>query len=238
ELNFFYQDGIVGISLDETTTFEDVECIVKVFAKIKGKSANDVELRDFVNQLGKSIPSEAVRASTYLTHPIFNSYHSESEMLRYIKSLEAKDLSLCHSMIPLGSCTMKLNATTEMLPLTWSHFGGLHPFAPADQTSGYMQLINELNEWLSEIRGFAKMSFQPNSCGQGEYAGRMVIPANHGSRGDRRRDVWLIPASGHGSNAASAAMAGLKGVVLRCHEYGSIDVADLREKAAEHAANL
>ena len=238
ELNFFYQDGIVGISLDETTTFEDVECIVKVFAKIKGKSANDVELRDFVNQLGQSIPSGAVRASAYLTHPIFNSYHSESEMLRYIKSLEAKDLSLCHSMIPLGSCTMKLNATTEMLPLTWSHFGGLHPFAPADQTSGYMQLINELNEWLSEITGFAKMSFQPNSGAQGEYAGLMVIRAYHESRGDSHRDVCLIPASAHGTNPASASMAGLKVVVVKCDEYGNIDVADLREKAAEHAANL
>lgn len=238
ELNFFYQDGIVGISLDETTTFEDVECIVKVFAKIKGKSANDVELRDFVNQLGQSIPSGAVRASAYLTHPIFNSYHSESEMLRYIKSLEAKDLSLCHSMIPLGSCTMKLNATTEMLPLTWSHFGGLHPFAPADQTSGYMQLINELNEWLSEITGFAKMSFQPNSGAQGEYAGLMVIRAYHESRGDSHRDVCLIPASAHGTNPASASMAGLKVVVVKCDEYGNIDVADLREKAAEHAASL
>lgn len=238
ELNFFYQEGIVGISLDETTTFEDVECIVKVFAKIKGKSANDVELRDFVNQLGRSIPSEAVRTSAYLTHPIFNSYHSESEMLRYIKSLEAKDLSLCHSMIPLGSCTMKLNATTEMLPLTWSHFGGLHPFAPADQTSGYMQLINELNEWLSEITGFAKMSFQPNSGAQGEYAGLMVIRAYHESRGDSHRDVCLIPASAHGTNPASASMAGLKVVVVKCDEYGNIDVADLREKAAEHAANL
>src|SRR5690606_9960762 len=141
--------------------------IVKVFAKIKGKSRNDIDLRSLADQLTSSIPAEVLRISPFLTHSIFNSYHSESEMLRYIKSLESKDLSLCHSMIPLGSCTMKLNATTEMLPLTWAHFGGLHPFAPADQTSGYMQLINELNDWLSEITGFAKMSFQPNSGAQG-----------------------------------------------------------------------
>ncbi len=238
ELNFFYQEGIVGISLDETTTFENVETMVKVFAKIKGKSCNDVELRSLVNQLAPSIPSEAVRTSPYLTHPVFNSYHSESEMLRYIKSLEAKDLSLCHSMIPLGSCTMKLNATTEMLPLTWAHFGGLHPFAPADQTSGYMQLINELNDWLSEITGFAKMSFQPNSGAQGEYAGLMVIRAYHESRGEAYRNVCLIPASAHGTNPASASMAGLKVVVVKCDAYGNIDVTDLRAKAEEHAANL
>lgn len=238
ELNFFYHEGAVGISLDETTAFEDIETIVKVFAKIKGKSGNDVDLRNLVDQLESSIPSEAVRTSPYLTHPIFNSYHSESEMLRYIKSLEAKDLSLCHSMIPLGSCTMKLNATTEMLPLTWAHFGGLHPFAPVDQTSGYMQLINELNDWLSEITGFAKMSFQPNSGAQGEYAGLMVIRAYHESRGEGHRNVCLIPASAHGTNPASASMAGLKVVVVKCDAYGNIDVADLRAKAEEHAANL
>ncbi|NGM65635.1 aminomethyl-transferring glycine dehydrogenase [Sphingobacterium sp. SGR-19] len=238
ELNFFYHEGIVGISLDETTTFEDVETIVKVFAKIKGISWNDVDLRNLADQLEPSIPSEAVRTSSYLTHPIFNSYHSESEMLRYIKSLEAKDLSLCHSMIPLGSCTMKLNATTEMLPLTWAHFGGLHPFAPVDQTSGYMQLINELNDWLSEITGFAKMSFQPNSGAQGEYAGLMVIRAYHESRGEGHRNVCLIPASAHGTNPASASMAGLKVVVVKCDADGNIDVVDLKAKAEEHATNL
>src|SRR5690606_25060325 len=238
ELNFFYQDGIVGISLDETTTFEDVECIVKVFAKIKGKSANDVELRDFVNQLGKSIPSEAVRASTYLTHPIFNSYHSESEMLRYIKSLEAKDLSLCHSMIPLGSCTMKLNATTEMIPVTWPEFSNIHPFAPLDQVRGYMDVIGELDKWLCEITGFAKVSFQPNSGAQGEYAGLMVIRAYHQARGDHHRDVVLIPASAHGTNPAAASMAVMKVVVVNCDERGNIDVSDLRTKAEAHATNL
>ena len=238
EINFFYQDNIVGISIDETTTFEDVQTIVKVFAKIKGKNATDVDLDALANELGQSIPEELERGSEFLTHPVFNSYHSESEMLRYIKSLEAKDLSLCHSMIPLGSCTMKLNATTEMVPVTWARFGGLHPFAPADQTTGYMQLINELNDWLCEITGFAKMSFQPNSGAQGEYAGLMVIRAYHHSRGDFDRDICLIPASAHGTNPASASMAGLKVVVVKCDERGNIDVEDLRAKATEHAARL
>lgn len=238
ELNFYYADNTVGISIDETTTLADIETIVKVFAKIKGKSVNDVDLSGFTNELGNSIPEELERASDYLTHPVFNSYHSESEMLRYIKSLEAKDLSLCHSMIPLGSCTMKLNATTEMVPVTWARFGGLHPFAPADQTTGYMQLINELNDWLCEITGFAKMSFQPNSGAQGEYAGLMVIRAYHHSRGDLNRDICLIPASAHGTNPASASMAGLKVVVVKCDERGNIDVEDLRAKATEHSANL
>ncbi|GHE29196.1 aminomethyl-transferring glycine dehydrogenase [Sphingobacterium griseoflavum] len=238
ELNFFYHEGVVGISIDETTTFEDIQTIVKVFAKIKAKSVNDIDLAGMVEALSPSIPEALVRTSAYLTHPIFNSYRSESEMLRYIKTLESKDLSLCHSMIPLGSCTMKLNATTEMVPLTWAHFGGLHPFAPADQTSGYMQLINELNDWLSEITGFAKMSFQPNSGAQGEYAGLMVIRAYHESRGEAHRNICLIPASAHGTNPASASMAGLKVVVVKCDAFGNIDVADLRARAEEHSANL
>ncbi|HMR20190.1 MAG TPA: glycine dehydrogenase (aminomethyl-transferring), partial [Sphingobacterium sp.] len=149
ELNFFYEGDTVGISIDETTTYEDVQTIVKVFAKIKGKTQNDVDLDTVAGTLDAAIPAALARTSAYLTHPVFNTCHSEHDMLRYIKSLEAKDLSLCHSMIPLGSCTMKLNATTEMVPVSWARFGGLHPFAPADQTSGYMQLINELNDWLS-----------------------------------------------------------------------------------------
>ncbi len=238
ELNFYYEEGIVGISIDETTTFEDVQSIVKVFAKIKGISHHDVDITQWVNKLHISIPEELNRTSSYLEHPVFNSYHSEHEMLRYIKTLEAKDLSLCHSMIPLGSCTMKLNATTEMVPVTWARFGGLHPFAPTDQTSGYMQLINELNDWLSEITGFAKMSFQPNSGAQGEYTGLMVIRAYHESRGEGHRNICLIPASAHGTNPASASMAGLKVIVVKCDERGNIDVEDLRTKAVEHAANL
>ncbi len=238
ELNFYYNEDTVGISIDETTTFEDIQTIVKVFAKIKGISQNDLDLAGLTPELQSVIPDVLVRTSPYLTHPIFNSYHSESEMLRYIKSLEAKDLSLCHSMIPLGSCTMKLNATTEMVPVTWARFGGLHPFAPADQTSGYMQLINELNDWLCEITGFAKMSFQPNSGAQGEYAGLMVIRAYHESRGEAHRNICLIPASAHGTNPASASMAGLKVVVVKCDDRGNIDVEDLRAKATEHAADL
>jgi len=238
ELNFYYNGSQVSIAIDETTTYEDIKTIVKVFAKIQGKTLNDVDFEALEENLGSSIPADLARTSAYLTHPNFNSYHSEHEMLRYIKSLEAKDLSLCHSMIPLGSCTMKLNATAEMVPVTWARFGGLHPFAPADQTSGYMQMIGELNDWLSEITGFAKMSFQPNSGAQGEYAGLMVIRAYHESRGDHGRNICLIPASAHGTNPASASMAGLKVVVVKCDELGNIDIPDLRAKATEHAANL
>ncbi|SJN21170.1 Glycine dehydrogenase [decarboxylating] (glycine cleavage system P protein) [Sphingobacterium sp. JB170] len=238
EVNFYYSDGVVGISIDEATSIEDVELIVRIFAKIKGKSIADIDFEDMVDHLGDSIPEELKRQTAYLTHPLFNDYHSESDMLRYIKSLEAKDLSLCHSMIPLGSCTMKLNATSEMVPLTWSEFGGLHPFAPADQTSGYMYLINELNEWLSKITGFAKMSFQPNSGAQGEYAGLMVIRAYHQSRGQGHRNICLIPASAHGTNPASASMAGMKVVVVKCDDAGNIDVEDLRAKAQQHAEHL
>src|SRR5690606_13212543 len=195
EINFHYQATQAGISIDETTTYEDIETLVRVFAKLKGKTLSDVDLTALASNASSAIPEALRRTSTYLTHPVFNSYHAEHEMLRYIKSLEAKDLSLCHSMIPLGSCTMKLNATTEMVPITWSAFGGLHPFAPTNQTGGYMQVINELNQWLSEITGFAKVSFQPNSGAQGEYAGLLVIRAYHESRGDSHRDVVLIPSS-------------------------------------------
>jgi glycine dehydrogenase len=159
-------------------------------------------------------------------------------MLRYIKSLEAKDLSLCHSMIALGSCTMKLNATTEMVPVTWPEFGNLHPFAPSDQTGGYMQIMSELNTWLSEITGFATMSLQPNAGAQGEYTGLMVIRAYHQDRGDFHRNIALIPSSAHGTNPASATMAGMKVIVTKCDEKGNIDVADLKAKAEEHSANL
>lgn len=238
ELNFYYKGSQVSVSIDETTTYEDIKTIVKVFAKIQGKTLNDVDFDTLEQQVTSAIPTELVRTSAYLTHPNFNSYHSEHEMLRYIKSLEAKDLSLCHSMIPLGSCTMKLNATAEMIPVTWARFGGLHPFAPADQTSGYMQMIGELNDWLSEITGFAKMSFQPNSGAQGEYTGLMVIRAYHESRGDHDRNICLIPASAHGTNPASASMAGLKVVVVKCDELGNIDIPDLKAKAEEHAAHL
>lgn len=238
EINFFYHEEVVGISLDETTTMEDVKVLVDIFAKAKGKTVNAVSFEEAEQKLGAAVPVSMLRRSEYLTHPIFNSYHSEHEMLRYIKTLEAKDLSLCHSMIPLGSCTMKLNATSEMIPVTWAEIGNIHPFAPHDQTQGYTELIGELNDWLSEITGFAKMSFQPNSGAQGEYAGLMVIRAYHESRGDHNRNVCLIPASAHGTNPASASMAGLKVVVVKCDEKGNIDVSDLREKAEKHATHL
>ncbi len=234
-INLNYKGTKAFISLDETKTLEDASVLVKIFAKVKAIAAASVEMVEKVNS---PIPANLQRQSTYLTHPIFNSHHSEHEMLRYIKSLEAKDLSLCHSMIALGSCTMKLNATTEMIPVTWPEFGQIHPFAPRDQVAGYYQMFTELDQWLSEITGFAAMSFQPNSGAQGEYAGLMVIRAYHQDRGDHHRNIALIPASAHGTNPASAAMAGMKIVVVKSTEKGEIDVEDLKAKAAEHAANL
>lgn len=238
ELNFFYRDKSVTISVDETTAFEDIEKVVKVFAKIKGKNFHEVKFEGLSNGVEGRIPESLQRTSEYLNHPVFNSHHSEHEMLRYIKSLEAKDLSLCHSMIPLGSCTMKLNATAEMVPITWATFAHIHPFAPGDQVGGYMHILDELNVWLSEITGFAAMSLQPNAGAQGEYAGLMVIRAYHHDRGDKQRNVALIPSSAHGTNPASAAMAGMKIIVVKCDENGNIDVADLKEKAEANKETL
>jgi glycine dehydrogenase len=235
EINLNYVGNVATISLDETSTFEDVALIAKIFAKVKAIAADQVEVVENVETV---IPAALQRTSAYLTHPIFNSHHSEHEMLRYIKSLEAKDLSLCHSMIALGSCTMKLNATAEMIPVTWSHFGRIHPFAPADQVLGYYSVFNELDKWLSEITGFAAMSLQPNAGAQGEYAGLMVIRAYHHDRGDFHRNVALIPASAHGTNPASAAMADMKIVVVKSLENGNIDVEDLKAKAELHKDNL
>ncbi len=238
EFNLNYDGEFVTISLDETTRLYDIDIIVKVFGKIKAKTLYDIDIQSLAKNVETVIPKELQRQSDFLTHPVFNKYHSEHEMLRYIKSLEAKDLSLCHSMIALGSCTMKLNATTEMVPITWPEFGALHPFAPGHQTGGYMQIMAELNDWLSEITGFAAMSLQPNAGAQGEYAGLMVIRAYHQDRGDFNRNIALIPSSAHGTNPASAAMAGMKIIVTKCDEKGNIDVADLRAKAEEHSANL
>jgi glycine dehydrogenase len=238
EMNLHYKGSEVTISLDETTSPEDVKTIVRFFAKVKGKNINDVNIDELKGNIKTVIPTEQQRTSAYLTHPLFNTHHSEHEMLRYIKSLETKDLSLCHSMIALGSCTMKLNATTEMIPVTWAEFSKMHPFAPADQTGGYMQLFDELNNWLSEITGFAAMSLQPNAGAQGEYAGLMVIRAYHNDRGDGHRNIALIPSSAHGTNPASAAMAGMKIVVVRCDDNGNIDVADLRAKAEQYKNEL
>ncbi len=237
EINFYYDENnsAVSIALDETCSLADVASIVKVFAKVSQQS---IDLDALFEQIDFAFPATLARNSAYLTHPVFNSYHSEHEMLRYLKQLENKDLSMVHSMISLGSCTMKLNATTEMIPVTWKEFGNIHPFAPKDQVQGYTQLITDLNQWLCEITGFAQMSFQPNSGAQGEYAGLMVIRAYHESRGDVHRNVALIPSSAHGTNPASAVMAGMKVVVTKCDENGNIDVADLRAKAEQYADNL
>lgn len=234
-LNYFVP-GQVGISVDETTTLADISQIVSVFAAItNGKQVN---LHAIDEQTGIQVKDEFLRKDEILSHPIFNMYHSEHEMLRYIKSLESKDLSLCHSMIALGSCTMKLNATTEMVPVTWPEFGNMHPFAPLVQAQGYKQLFDELSTDLMEVTGFAGISLQPNSGAQGEYTGLMVIRAYHQSRNDHHRNIALIPSSAHGTNPASAVMAGMKVVVVKCDELGNIDLADLRAKADQHAANL
>ncbi len=235
EMNFRYEGEKVYISLDETTSLEDVNEIVQIFARIGGKTQHEINIS---NSVTVSLGNENVRASKILTHPVFNSYHSEHEMLRYIKSLESKDLSLCHSMIALGSCTMKLNATTEMIPVTWPEFGKLHPFAPADQVGGYMQIFDELEKALCEVTGFDAMSLQPNAGAQGEYAGLMVIREYLKDKGEGHRNVVLIPSSAHGTNPASAAMAGFKIVVTKCDERGNIDVEDLRKHAEAHKNDL
>ncbi|MGZ3759879.1 MAG: aminomethyl-transferring glycine dehydrogenase [Mucilaginibacter sp.] len=237
-MNLNYTGSAITISIDETTSPEDIKTMVRFFAKVKGKTLNDVNFDELKANLETVIPADLQRTSAFLTHSLFNSHHSEHEMLRYIKSLEAKDLSLCHSMIALGSCTMKLNATTEMVPVTWPEFSKMHPFAPADQTGGYMQLFAELNDWLSEITGFAAMSLQPNAGAQGEYAGLMVIRAYHLDRGDDHRNIALIPSSAHGTNPASAAMAGMKIIVVKCDDNGNIDVSDLKEKAEQYKNDL
>lgn len=236
EMNFRYEEGAIFISFDEAKTVEDAAEVISVFAKATGNSAPDVHA--MAANLNLELPEALMRKSEYLKHPVFNNYHSEHEMLRYIKRLETKDLSLVHSMISLGSCTMKLNATAEMIPVTWPEFGQLHPFAPIDQTEGYQELFTNLRTWLTEITGFADTSLQPNSGAQGEYAGLMVIRAYHMSRGEGHRNVALIPTSAHGTNPASAVMAGMKVVLVKCDEKGNIDVEDLKVRAAEHADDL
>lgn len=223
-------EHVVSIALDETTTPADVEALWDVFA---GK-AHGLDISALGNAIKLDYAAPHARTSAFMTHPVFNSYHSEHEMLRYINRLRQRDLSLTHAMIPLGSCTMKLNATSEMIPVTWPEFGGLHPFAPAEQTRGYQELFSTLSAWLAEITGFAGMSLQPNAGSQGEYAGLMVIRRYHQSHGHKERNVCLIPVSAHGTNPASAAMAGLKVVAVACDAAGNIDVADLRAKAAQH----
>jgi glycine dehydrogenase len=225
----------VGIALDEATTTADLEDLLAVFA---GEPSSGLDLDDLAATLKLAYPDLHRRTSAYLTHPVFNRFHTEHEMLRYIKRLEGRDLSLTTSMIPLGSCTMKLNSTTEMVPVTWPEVAALHPFAPASQVEGYRELFRTLESWLSEITGFTATSLQPNAGSQGEYTGLMVIRAYHLSRGDRQRDVCLIPVSAHGTNPASAVMAGMKVVVVACDANGNIDVADLRAKTEAHRERL
>lgn len=229
EINFRkIDDKHVGVSIDQTTDWSDLQDIASCF----DVSLNKIVSSTLINS------SNLNRQSSYLTHPTFNSFHSESEMMRYIKRLENKDLSLVHSMISLGSCTMKLNAASELLPLTWPEWANIHPFVPANQAQGYLEMINTLDKDLSNITGFAKMSFQPNSGAQGEYAGLMVIRQYHLANGDNKRVVALIPSSAHGTNPASAAMAGMTIVVTKCDEKGNVDIADLKAKAEQYKDTL
>jgi glycine dehydrogenase len=231
EVNFrYFADNHVGISIDETTSLKDIDTILKVFGSTSAATVG--------KKLEISLSDSLIRKSPYLTHPVFNSYHSEHEMLRYIKKLESKDLSMVHSMISLGSCTMKLNATSEMIPVTWPEMGQIHPFAPGDQTQGYTEMITQLENWLKEITGFTGVSLQPNSGAQGDYAGLLVIRAYHQSRGDHQRNIALIPASAHGTNPASAVMAGMEVVVTKSDAEGKVDVADLKAKAEQYKDKL
>ena len=235
EVNFYYPDvTTVSISINETTTLSDLNLIVSIFAEVYSKKETPIQALNS----NIRIPETAQRRSEFMTNVIFNSHHSETELMRYIKRLERKDLSLNFSMISLGSCTMKLNAAVEMLPLSWPNWGNIHPFAPLDQVEGYQTMLTKLEEQLTEITGFAGTSLQPNSGAQGEFAGLMVIRAYHKSRGDTHRKICIIPSSAHGTNPASAVMAGMKVVVTKSSENGNIDVDDLREKAELHSDNL
>jgi len=234
EVNFYYIDeNTISISLNETTSLDDVNKITTIFAKTINREFAPVSVPSPLGRAGVGI-----RTSTFLQHEVFNKYHSETALMRYIKMLERKDLSLNHSMISLGSCTMKLNAAAEMLPLSKANWNNIHPFAPLDQAQGYQEMLRKLEQQLNVITGFAGTTLQPNSGAQGEYAGLMVIRAYHQSRGDHHRNIALIPSSAHGTNPASAAMAGMKVIVTKTLENGNIDVEDLREKALEHAADL
>jgi glycine dehydrogenase len=234
DVNFrYFEDGTIGISFDETHNTGDVRLVIEIFAEATGKSSSQVnETTDI------KLSEKLSRKTAFMEHPVFNSFQSEHEMLRYIKKLENKDLSLVHSMISLGSCTMKLNATTEMIPVTWPEFGNIHPFAPESQTEGYKQLLTELHDWLVEITGFDAISLQPNSGAQGEYSGLMVIRAYHLHNGDTQRNVALIPNSAHGTNPASAVMAGMKVVIVGTDDHGNIDVEDLKAKAEQYSNEL
>ncbi|MBI2486810.1 MAG: aminomethyl-transferring glycine dehydrogenase [Deltaproteobacteria bacterium] len=239
QINFRYIDGLnIGISIDETTQIEDIWHIAQIFAEANGHNYQGSDFEALTKQIEISYPEKLTRRSDFLTHPVFNKYRSETKMLRYIKSLENRDLSLNTSMIPLGSCTMKLNATTEMTPLSWPEFSKVHPFAPQDQAQGYREIFKELENALCEITGFRAASLQPNSGAQGEYTGLMVIRAYYADRGEGHRDVVLIPSSAHGTNPASAVMAGMRVVIVECDEMGNIDVEDLKNKALKYRDSL
>jgi glycine dehydrogenase len=229
----------VGISIDECTSLNDIEQICKLFAKPKNQKVNKLNWKKWLFDTNSySFPTELLRTSTYLTHPVFHTHRSESQLMRYIKSLENKDLSLTSSMIALGSCTMKLNAATELLPVSWPEFANIHPFAPIEQMSGYTEMLTSLEKFLCDVTGFTACSLQPNSGAQGEYAGLLVINAYHQAMGNKHRKIALIPTSAHGTNPASAAMCGMQIVAIKCDDKGNIDVADLKEKALQHADNL
>ncbi len=230
-----FPDGAFGISLDEPTSASDITRLLKVFSKTEQLPFT---LDDLSQDINSTIPSPFLRTTPFLTHEVFNQYHSEHELLRYMYQLQNRDLSLVHSMIPLGSCTMKLNATVEMIPVTWPEFGKLHPFAPQEQTTGYKKVFQQLEQWLAEISGFHAVSLQPNAGSQGEYAGLMVIHAYHEHRGDMQRNVCLIPVSAHGTNPASAVIAGMKVVPVACDQQGNIDLADLKAKSELHKDTL
>ena len=221
-----FDDDSIGISLDETVSDADLQTLLNLFADNMPFS-----LPEFSETENAHIPGEFLRRSPYLTHPVFNSHQTETELMRYLHRLESRDLSLTTSMIPLGSCTMKLNSAAEMLPVTWPELGQIHPFAPATQTAGYRQLIVELESWLATITGFDAVTVQPNAGSQGEYAGLLVIRAYHSERGQIQRNACLIPTSAHGTNPASAAMAGFQVVPVQCDAQGNIDISDLQKKS-------
>jgi glycine dehydrogenase len=232
-VNLFYDSGLISISLDEATTNEDLDNLISIFNEHSELSYSG----DFDN-VAINIPFALIRKSAFCTHPVFNKHHTETEMMRYLKMLENKDLSLTHSMISLGSCTMKLNAATEMMPVSWPEFSKIHPFVPAEQVAGYHEIFRQLSVWLCEITGFDACSLQPNSGAQGEYAGLLTIRAYHNAMGQTQRDVALIPSSAHGTNPASAVMAGMKVVVVKCDDNGNIDLEDLNAKAEQYKENL
>jgi len=239
KINFHYTaDGYVGIALDETTTANDVISIIGLFAKTAGKQTPTVDVATAMAGISLVYHEDLVRTSSFMTAPVFSAHRSETAMMRYIKYLEQKDLGLNEAMIPLGSCTMKLNSAAEMIPVTWPEFGKLHPFVPADQAKGYAQIFKELEKTLAEITGFHSVSLQPNAGSQGEYAGLMVIRAFHIDRGQPQRTIVLIPSSAHGTNPASAVMVGMEVVIVSCDEHGHIDMKDLKAKAEAHADTL